>query len=431
MNISFFISRRLAASGQRTFSRFIIRMAVVSVAISIAVMIVSTALITGFKNQISEKIFGFWGHIHITDIDIGDSILEAFPIRKDQPFYTGLDTIADVPYVEERSFLGLTFETEGKTRGGIRHAQVFGLIPGIIASDDQIEGIILKGISTDFDWSFLQKYLVAGNPINLDDSLPSRDILLSAYTADRLKVEPGDVFEVYFVEGNAQLVRRFNVSGIYKTGLEEYDKKFALVDLRHVQKLHNWTEEEISGFELFVDNIGELDVIRDYIYFEVLPNYLFAETIRQRFPEIFEWLELQNINEVVILTLMALVAIINMMTTLLILILERTKMIGTLKALGAGNWTIRKIFLYNAGHIILLGMFWGNLLGIGLSLLQQYFGFIRLSEENYYLSVAPIELQFWSVLLVNTGTLLLTLVFLIIPTYLVTRIDPVKAIRFR
>lgn len=431
MNISFFISKRLAASGQRTLSRFIIRIAVVSVAISISVMLVSTALITGFKNQISEKIFGFWGHIHITDIDIGESFLEAFPIRKDQPFYESLGNIGKVPLVEERNFLGIQFETEGETNGGIRHVQVFGLIPGIIASDLQIEGIILKGISTDFDWTFLEEYLVEGGPIDLSDSLPSRDILLSAYTADRLKVGIGDVFEVYFVEGNSQLVRRFNVSGIYKTGLEEYDKKFALVDLRHVQKLHNWTEEEISGFELFVEDIDDLDVLRDYIYFELLPNYLFAETIRERFPEIFEWLDLQNVNEIVILTLMALVAIINMMTTLLILILERTNMIGTLKALGAGDWVIRKIFLYNAGYIILSGMFWGNLLGIGISLLQQQYGFIRLSEENYYLSVAPIELQFWAILLINTGTLLVTLVFLILPSWLITRIDPVKAIRFR
>lgn len=431
MKISLFLSKRMAASGQQSFSRFIIRMAVVSVAISIAVMIVSTALVTGFKNQISEKIFGFWGHIHITDIDIGDSILEAFPIRKDQPFYATLDSIREVPYVEEHHFLGTYVETEGKTRGGVRHVQVFGLIPGIIASDSQIEGIILKGVSTDFDWQFLEQYLIAGKPVSLGDSVPSRDILLSAYTANRLKVGVGDVFEVYFVEGNAQLVRRFNVSGIYKTGLEEYDKKFALVDLRHVQRLHNWSEEEISGFEVFVDDLDDLEVIRDYIYFEVLPNYLFAETIRERFPEIFEWLDLQDINEVVILALMALVAIINMMTTLLILILERTQMIGTLKALGARNWVIRKVFLYNAGYILATGMFWGNLLGVGLSLLQARFGFIRLSEENYYLAVAPIELQLGSVLLINAGTLLLTLLFLLLPTWLVTRIDPVRAIRFR
>ena len=220
------------------------------------------------------------------------------------------------------------------------------------------------------------------------------------------------------------------MKGIYKTGLEEYDRLFALADIRQVQRLLGWSENEVGGFEVFIDDIDDLTAITDYIYFQVLPNNLYAETIREKFSEIFDWLDLQDINEGVILTLMVLVAIINMMTALLILILERTNMIGTLKALGASNWGIRKIFLYYAGYIIVMGLFWGNLIAVTLGLLQERFGFIRLSEENYYLSVAPVELNLWSILLVNAGTLLVILIFLILPSYLVTRISPVKAIRF-
>ena len=221
------------------------------------------------------------------------------------------------------------------------------------------------------------------------------------------------------------------VSGIYKTGLEEYDQKFALVDIRKIQQLLDWEEDQVSGFEVFIDNIDDLDPLADYIYFEQLPNNLYAETIRAKLPEIFEWLDLQDINETVILALMIIVAIINMVTALMILILERTNMIGTLKAIGSTNWSIRKIFLYYAAYIIIIGLFWGNLLGIGLCIMQEKFELIRLSEANYYLSVAPVDLQLWPILMLNLGTLLVTLIFLILPSYLVTSISPVKAIRFK
>ncbi|NUQ24127.1 MAG: ABC transporter permease [Saprospiraceae bacterium] len=431
MNFEYYIARKVARAGQQSFSRLIIRIAVVAVALSVTVMIVSTALITGFKREISSKIFGFWGHIHITDPDINRSLLEIYPISKKQDFYPSLDTLRKVTYIETRNILGYELEREKDTKGGIRHIQTYVIKPGIIKSKQEIEGIILKGVGSDFDWHFMQRFIQKGRPLNLSDSTASQEILISQQTADRLKVNVDDRFIIHFVERGEQIRRRFTVSGIYKTGLEEYDRKFAIVDIRQVQQILGWKPDEVSGFEVFIDDIDDLQILNEYIYYEQLPTDLYAETIRDKFPEIFEWLELQDINEVVILALMVIVAIINMVTALLILILERTNMIGILKAMGSGNWRIRKIFLYYAAYIILVGLFWGNFIGIGLCLLQDNFELIKLDEANYYLSVAPIELQPAAILLINAGTLLVTLSFLVIPSYLVTRISPVKAIRFK
>lgn len=435
MKFEAYIARRVAASGQQSFSRLILRIAVVAVALSVAVMICANALIAGFKNEISSKIFGFWGHIHITDTDINRSLLEAYPIRKDQEFYPHLDTIRQVQYMVEENWFGQRVERVRRTEGGIRHIQVFAIKPGIIEAgkkgDKDIEGIILKGVGQDFDWEFMGQYIKRGRRLNMPDSAMSREILISQQTANRLQVDTGDSFIVHFVEKGEQLQRRFHVCGVYRTGLEEYDRKFALVDIRQIQRLLGWEEGQVSGFEVFIDDIGDLETLTEYIYFEQLPTDLYAESIRDKMPEIFDWLDLQDINEVVILGLMVIVAIINMVTALMILILERTNMIGILKALGSANWSIRKIFLYYAAYIVALGLFWGNLIGIGLCLLQDKFEFIRLSEENYYLSTAPIALHFWPIFLLNLGTLAITLLFLVIPSYLVTRISPVKAIRFK
>jgi lipoprotein-releasing system permease protein len=435
MKLEYFIARRVAASGQQSFSRLIIRIAVIAIALSVAVMICANALIAGFKKEISSKIFGFWGHIHITDADINRSMLEAFPISSRQDFYPSLDTIAGINYTSQKTILGKKITQTTSTKGGIRHIQTFAIKPGIIEAgktkNKEIEGIILKGTGKDFDWEFIDQYIKKGRRLHLPDSTMSREILISQQTANRLQIDTGDSFIVHFVEKGEQLRRRFSVCGIYRTGLEEYDQKFALVDIRQIQRLLGWRAHEVSGFEVFIDDIDDLIPLAEYIYFEELPRDLYAETIREKFPEIFDWLDLQDINEVVILGLMVIVAIINMITALLILILERTNMIGILKALGHSSWGIRKIFLYYAAYIILVGLFWGNLVGISLCVLQDQFNLIQLSEENYYLSTAPIELQFFPILLINMGTLIITLTFLIFPSYLVTSISPVKAIRFK
>lgn len=433
MNFEYFIARRVAFTKGRSFARLIIRIAIVAIALSMTVMISATALIRGFKNQISTKIFGFWGDIHITDANVTRTF-EAIPVDMNQPFYPSLDTLGPIQYTEAMTFLGWEipgYQVKKMTRGGIRHIQVYANLAGIIKTKDQIEGVILKGIGKDFDWQFLNRYLLEGRKINLPDTVPSNEVIISRQTADRMRLKLGSKFIIHFVRNNEQMKRVFEVCGIYKTGLEEYDRKFALVDIRQIQQLLGWTEQQVNGFEVFVDDIHDLDNFSDYIYSDVLPNNLFAETIKQKFPSIFEWLGLQDINEVVILALMIVVSIINMVTALLILILERTNMIGILKALGASNWTIQKTFLYHAAFIVGTGLFWGNVIGLTLCWLQEHFQFIRLSEADYYLSYAPIELNLWSILFLNAGTLMVTLVFLILPSFMVALLSPVKAIRFK
>ena len=433
MRFEYFIARRLAISGKRNFSRMIIRIAIIAIALSLTVMITATALIQGFQNQISSKIFGFWGHIHITDTNLSRSF-DAMPIDLNQNFYPALDTIESLPYMGPLKVLGWEWEdrlVERETHGGIRHIQVFAHNPGIIKTKDQIEGIIIKGVGQDFDWANLEDYLQEGRPIQFPDSAISREIIISRQTADRLRLQLGDSFEVNYIEDGEQLRRKYKICGIYKTGLEEYDQKFALVDIRQLQQVLGWREDQVGGFEVFIDDIRDMDIINEFVYLEAIPGHLFSETIRDKFPAIFDWLGLQDINEVVILVLMLIVALINMVTALMILILERTNMIGILKALGQTDWSIRKIFLYQAAYIIATGLFWGNLIGLGLCWIQKKFELVRLSEADYYLSVAPIEFDFWTILALNAGTLIAVILFLIIPSYLVTNITPVKAIHFK
>lgn len=431
LNLPFFIARRIAFSGGKNFSRIIIRIATVAVALSVAVMIAATALIAGFKSEISRKIFEFWGHIHISDTSYSLSF-EPMPIERDQVFYPSLDTVTSILYEKPETFLGYETgrEVETRTHGGIRHIQVFAHKPGIIRTKTAMEGIILKGIDKDFDWGNLTPYLLEGKPIALGDTV-SRDIIISRQTADRLQVGVGDRFIVHFVKAGEQLRRRFQICGIYKTGLEEYDRKFAICDIRQTQELLGWTANEAAGFEIWLDDLRDLDVYNDYIYSEVLPPELLCTSIRSKFPAIFEWLSLQDLNEVVILGLMLAVAIINMITALLVLVLERTTMIGVLKALGETNSRIRRIFLYYAAVITITGMFWGNLLGLGFCFLQDTFHFIKLNEADYYLSYAPVKINWFAVLGVNIGTLIVTLLFLVLPSLLVSKIAPVRAIQFK
>ena len=431
LNLPFFIARRIATSGGKNFSRIIIRIAIVAVALSVAVMIAATALIAGFKYEISRKIFEFWGHIHISDTAYSLSF-EPMPIEQEQPFYPSLDTVRGVRYEEPETILGFETgrEVETQTHGGIRHIQVFAHKPGIIRTKTAMEGIILKGVSKDFDWGNLKPYLLEGKPFVLGDTV-SRDIIISRQTADRLQVGVGDRFIVHFVKAGEQLRRRFQICGIYKTGLEEYDRKFAICDIRQTQELLGWKENEVAGYEIWLDDLRDLDVFNDYIYTEVLPPELLCTSIRSKFPAIFEWLALQDLNEAVIIGLMLAVAIINMITALLVLVLERTTMIGVLKALGETNRRIRRIFLYYAAVITLTGMFWGNLIGLGFCFLQDKFHFIKLNEADYYLSYAPVKINWLAVVGVNIGTLIVTLLFLVLPSFLVSKIAPVRAIQFK
>lgn len=408
MNVAYFLTKRVAFGQQKSFSSFIIKIAVTAIALSVAVMLITTATVNGFQNEISRKIFGFWGHIHINSFGTNRSYDDLRPVSIKQDFYPSIDTIE-----------------------GISHIQVYAHKAGVMKTDDDIEGIVLKGIGTDFKWDFFEHYMVEGKHFELQDTITSNHILLSQTTANRLKLAVDDNIIIYFLkEGERPKPRKFSISGFYKTGLEEYDEKYALIDIKQIQKLNKWNTDEVGGFEVFIDDVNELDTFNDMIYMDMLGHDMRSQTIKEINPNIFEWLSLQDMNERVILTLMIVVAIINMITALLILILERTNMIGILKALGADNWTIRKMFLYNTALIIGLGLLFGNIIGISFCYLQQYFGFIQLPEEAYYISVAPVDINFGTILLLNLGTMFVCVVAMILPTYLVTRINPIKAIRF-
>lgn len=428
MNFPFFIAKRVAASGQQSFARLIIRIAIAAVALSIAVMIIATSLIKGFKSEISGKMFGFWGHIHITSVQ-QKTTFEPIPISRHQPFLSRLKDVKNVPIAEPSFFDKI--QRRKVTNGGVRHVQTYATKAGIIKTKDNFEGIVLKGIGEDFDWSFVEQNLVEGRKINLCSTDSCHDILISQSTANRLNIKTGAKFIVHFVQNNAQEQRLFQVCGIYKTGLEEYDKKFALVDIAHIQNLLGWREDQIAGFEVFTDDLKDLQTIQNYIYNELIPNDLSSQTIRSEEPAIFDWLDLQDVNEQVILILMLVVSIINMVTALLILILERTNMIGTLKSLGTTNWRVQQIFLYYGALIMVIGLVIGNVVGLGLGWLEQKFKFIHLSEVDYYLSYAPIHFDFWTILALNIGTLIITTLFLLLPTFMILSITPVKAIRFK
>lgn len=368
-------------------------------------MIVAIAIVTGFKNEIRGKVIGFGSHIQITSFD-SNSSTEQIPISKNQDFYPTLDTVP-----------------------GINHIQVFAIKAGIIRTDTDIEGIVVKGVGSDFDWTFFKKHLVEGNIFTVSDTGRVKDVMISEQISRKLGLKVGDKLYVYFIQEQEQKARVFEISGIYKTGLEEYDKLYILADIGHIQHLNNWEDDQVSGFEVTIDNFDELDAAADFIYSQI--DYdLTCKTIREIRPQIFDWLDLQNINVQIIIILMLLVAGFNMISALLIMILERVNMIGILKALGMTNFSIQKVFLVNALYMTGVGMLIGNIVGLALCFIQWKFGLVTLNEESYYVSVVPINLNLWYVLFLNLGTVLVCTIMLILPSFLITRISPLKAIRY-
>jgi len=405
MNFELFVARRILSKGSASFSRPIIRIAIVSIILGLSVMIVSVAIVTGFQQQIREKVIGFGSHIQITRYDSNIS-LEGEPVEKNQDFYPGLSDI-----------------------DGIKHIQVFGIKAGIIKTEDQIMGVVLKGIGSDYDWSFFENKIIDGGPVFVNDSAKSNDVLISSKMASKLKLKTGDETRMYFIIDNLTRGRKFRIAGIYETGLEDFDNTFVIGDIGHIQKLNNWTSDQITGFEVLIDDFNRLDELGELVY-DSIGYDLDARSIKHLYPQMFDWLALQDMNVIIIIILMVLVAAITMISTLLILILERTNMIGILKALGSKNWSVRKIFLYNAVYLIGKGLFWGNLFGITICLLQKYFGIMKLPQESYYVSVVPINLEVLPIVLLNLGTLLLCTLMLIIPSYIITRVTPARAIRY-
>lgn len=433
LRFSAIFARRLTSYKEKNFSSLIIRIGIIATALSVAVMIMASCLISGFQNTISEKIFGFWGHIHILHNSLINSY-ESEPISIKQKFYPSLDNSGPVSYMGPIEFAGIRLsekQIRKSSYGNIHHIQAYAFKSAIMQAAGELEGIVLKGVDKHFDWVFMQKFILRGRPILMNDSFASRDIIISEQTAARLQIDTGKVLIINIVNNGEQLKRRFHVCGIYRTGLEEYDKKFALTDIRVIQDILGWTPEQVSGFEVFLDDVRDVDVYTSYIYENVISDTLYTESIRQKLPNIFEWLELQSTNETLIFSLMILVAIINLSTALLILIVERTNMIGILKSLGANNWSIQLIFLRFSANILLKGLFWGNVIGIGLALLQRQFKLIKLSEKDYYLSYAPIHFDLFKLAMINGVTLLIVVMLLIVPSFLVKTITPVKAVGFK
>ncbi|UKJ06509.1 ABC transporter permease [Solitalea lacus] len=405
MNTELFIAKRISSSSQRTFSKVIVRIAITGIALGLAVMIASFAIVTGFKAEIRDKIIGFSGAIQLVKYDLSTS-LENTPIK-----------------------LNAQAEHLLKTTAEITHVQAFATKTGIISANEDIEGVVLKGVDMDFDWSFYADKMVSGSTLKLNKDSVTNEIMLSKFTADRLKVKAGDVVLMYFIQEPMRR-RKFKIAGIFDLGIEELNKLYVIGDIKVVQRLNDWSKQEVGGYELAVSDYKKIDTLSKEI-FNKAGEDLAAYSARERFPAIFEWLALLDVNAIVILVLMLLVAGINMISALLILILERTNMIGLLKALGFTNLNIRKIFLYKASYLILRGMFIGNVIGIGFCLVQEKFKFISLDQQSYYMKFVPIEINWLTVLILNVGTLLISMLMLLIPSMLVTRITPVKALRFK
>ncbi len=405
MNLELFIANRIVARGEPGFARPITRITILSIVLGLAAMIISVAVVTGFQQQIRDKVIGFGSHIQITRFD------------------------SNVSYEPEPVEMEPTYLDQIRVIDGVRHVQSFAIKAGIIKTEDQMEGVVLKGVGSDFDWSFFSDRMAEGTIFRVSDTGKTDAIILSRNLASRLNLSVGQEIRMYFIIENAARGRKFRISGIYETGLEDFDNTYVLGDIGHIQKLNNWTPGQVSGYEVMIDDFKDLDAITQTVYNEI-PYDLDAMSIRQLYPQMFDWLKLQDMNVAIILVLMVLVAGITMISTLLILILERTNMIGILKALGAANWSVRKIFLYNAVYLIGKGMLWGDILGLGLCLLQKQFGLIKLPQDAYYVSVVPINLDPIHLLLLNMGTLIICTMMLIVPSYIIARIMPAKAIRF-
>ena len=406
MNVEYFIVKRLigAKEGNNRLSRPIIRIAILAIALSVAVMLISIGVVKGFKKDIADKVIGFGSHIQITAFSDNNSY-ETSAISKNQDFYPSIET-----------------------ESGIKHIEVFATKAGIIKTKEEIHGMILKGVDTDFDWTFFQENLIAGEVLSLNDSSTTNSVMISENIANSLRLKVADNLIMYFIQEPPR-ARKFEISGIYNTELEEFDELYVLGDIKQIQKLNAWGKDSVGGFALTINDFEELEKQTQMVY-EKTPYNLNAQSIKELNPQIFDWLKLQDINVNVIIILMLIVAAINIITALLILILERTKLIGILKAIGQTNWSIRKVFLYNATYLIIKGLFWGNLLGISLSLFQKQFHIISLNPATYYMKSVPIHLLLSDILILNLGVIITCFIILILPTYLITKITPIKAIRF-
>ncbi|MFV0391827.1 MAG: ABC transporter permease [Paludibacteraceae bacterium] len=413
MNLEYYIAKRIhfEKKGKRNVSRPAVRIATIGIAVGVAVMLVAIAVVIGFKEEIRNKTIGFGSHIQITNFDNNNSY-EMQPIHIND---TLMDEIKHIP--------------------DLKHVQRFVTKPGIIKTNENFQGMVLKGVGPEFDWNFFQSNLIEGEVLNLTDTASRNEAIVSKALADMLQLRLGDSFFTYFFQEQIR-ARKFTIKGIYSTNFAEYEKLFILTDIRIAQRLNGWESEYFSGLEILVDDYDNLDKVNTDVLsvaanrFDEDGNGYFIQTIRQLNPQIFSWLDLLDMNVWVILFLMLAVAGFNMISGLLILILEKTNMIGILKSFGARNWSIRRVFLYESIFLIGKGMLWGNIIGLVICFIQYQFKIIPLDPVSYYTDTVPITFNWLYIIILNIGTLLTSILMLIGPSYLITKISPAKIIRY-
>jgi lipoprotein-releasing system permease protein len=410
VNISSFIASRIAFNQQKSFSRFIIRLSITATVISVAVMIITLSFVNGFQETVSNKVFSFWGHVRV-----GFRQPMKTNIAEEEPIHTDDSLVSSVKKIQQ-----------------VRSIHPFATKNAILKANDEIEGVLVKGLDQSYDTMHMNSFMVEGRWIRFNDSSYSREIIISAYTAKQLNLKLNDRIFIYFIKPDGRLrPDRLTIVGIYKTGIEEYDQHFAIGDLKLIRQLNNWTDDEIGGYEIFLKDYNQMDAVSNKIFSsDEFPALWETKTIHEIYPNIFDWLNIQDTNQGILLTIMIIIAVINLITCLIILVLERLRMIGILKALGASNWTVQRIFLYHSALITLTGIIIGALFGLGLLWLQQSIGFIKLPEDAYYMDKAEVKIIWWQILAVVAGTLLVSVLVLLIPSFIVRKVQPIRAIRF-
>jgi lipoprotein-releasing system permease protein len=411
LGLSYHIAKHIAFNKQQSFSRFIIRLSVAATAVSIIAMIITLAFVNGFQEKVADKIFGFWGHIRVQKYDAGKSLIsEELPLTKNT-----------------------AVENSMATTPGVVSYQSFATKSAVLESNKEIEGVLIKGIEKNENHTALKQFLVAGRWIHFTDSLYSKETIVSDAVAKQLQIKINDTIKVHFVATNSdaqKTYRKLVVVGFYHTGIDEYDKLFMIADINLIRRINNWEPNQIGGYEVFIDQYQNINAVSSTLS-NALPSEWMSKSIKEVYPNIFDWLDIQDVNRNVVFVVMGIVALINLITCLLILMLERTNMIGLLKSMGATNWTIQKIFIVYASFITLAGVGFGLVIGLGICFLQQATGFITLDEASYYISVAPVKIIGWQVAAVCAGTTVVCFVSLFLPTLLIPKISPVKAIEFK
>ncbi len=408
MNLSFFIARRYLMKQKGAFSSFIIKLAIVATALSVAVMIVAMAVVNGFKYSVTEKLYSFMGHVHIVPYDETNfnALTYSLPVYRNPRL---IDSLKHVPHVTAVS--------------------PFAARPVIVQSHGIIEGLKLKGV--DKDYRFLSGISTSGEAINYADSSYSKEIILSQATADRLNVKINDTVHLYFIEAGGPRVRKVKIAGLYHSGMEEVDKHHGICDIRMIQRINNWTADSVNGYQVDLDDPKYADTVASYTHYNLINAPLEAYTTRDNYAAVFDWLDMQDINGTILLSIMAIVAIINMGAVLVILMVDRARMIGLLKALGMSYEGTRNIFLGIAGLIGAMGILFGNILALGMCWAQIKFGIITLPEDIYYMKYAPVRIVWWQVAAIDITTLALCVLCMWLPALYIRRIQPARVLQFK